>query len=295
MSAVQWSRDQARIVGELAAELAAVPGVIALAVGGSRARRRAREDSDVDLGVVYAEARPFAIERLREIAARRNDAPDPVVSDFYAWGPYVNGGAWLTVGGERVDLLYRSVERLEEAIADGEAGRHSVHHGQQPPYGFWSGTLLGELAICVPLDDPDGRLAALKRRVSVYPEALRRAVVADALWGVEFGLRAFVPKYVAAGDAYGAAGCFARFAHQLVLALFALNRAWLVNDKTALAELGELPLAPAEFAPRVRSALAAVGADRASLAATAARFEDLLRESAALAGALYAPRWAVPS
>ena len=92
---------------------------------------------------------------MRALAARRNDAPDPVVTGFYEWGPFVNGGAWLTIGGERVDLLYRSVERLEEAIADGLAGRHSVHHGQQPPFGFWSGTTLGELAVSAPLHDPE--------------------------------------------------------------------------------------------------------------------------------------------
>jgi hypothetical protein len=295
MTAPQWSRDQSRIVRELTEELAAIPGILAVALGGSRARGRAREASDVDLGVLYEDAAPFAVERVRELAKRRNDAPEPVVSGFYEWGPFVNGGAWLTIGGERIDLLYRSAERLAEAIADGEAGRHTVHHGQQPPFGFWSGTLLGELAIAAPLHDPDGRPAALKRRVSVYPDALRRAVVADSLWGVEFGLRAFAPKHVAAGDAYGAAGCFTRFAHQLVLALFALNRAWLVNDKTALAEIGEMANAPADFAPRVRAALAEVGSTPAALAASAARFEALFRETVALAGALYAPRWAFPS
>jgi hypothetical protein len=294
MTAIQWSRDQAKDVGAFAAELATLPGVLAIAVGGSRARGRAREDSDVDLGVLYAEASPFEMARMRETAARWNDAPDPVVSDFYAWGPYVNGGAWLTVRGERIDLLWRSVERLEAAIADGEAGRHGVDHGQQPPFGYWSGTLLGELALAVPLHDAAARLAALKRRVAVYPEALRRAAVADSLWGVEFGLRAFAPKSVAAGDAYGAAGCFARFAHQLVIALFALNRAWYVNDKTALAEIDALPLAPADFGARVRSALGAVGGTPAELEATARRFEALFREAAALAGELYTPRWRLP-
>jgi len=290
----QLSPSQTKLVEELAGELARVEGVLALALGGSRARGRAREGSDVDIGVLYSEGAPFALEAMRELAARWNDAPGPVVSGFYEWGPWVNGGAWLVARGERVDLLYRSVEHLERALADGEAGRHSVHHGQQPPFGYWSGTALGELAICVPLRDPGGRLAALKARLASYPEALRRAVVSDGLWSVEFGLRAFAPKFVAAGDVYGAAGCLARFAHQLVLVLFALNRRWLVSDKTALDEVAELGVAPERFASRVRAALASPGSTPAQLGAALAALESLWKETAMLAGDLYAPRYALP-
>ena len=169
---MQLSERQARVVGTLVAGLARLDGVLGVALGGSRARGRAREGSDVDLGVLYSEAAPFSIEALRALAERWSDVPGPVVTQLYEWGPWVNGGAWLCVEGERVDLLYRSAEHLERAIADGEAGRHAVHHGQQPPFGYWSGTALGELAICAPLHDPAGRLAALKARVARYPEAL---------------------------------------------------------------------------------------------------------------------------
>ncbi len=285
---------QQQLVRELVADLAALPGVVAVALGGSHARGRARPDSDVDLGLLYEEAAPFSLDALRACAERWNDAPGPVVSGFYEWGPWVNGGAWLTCRGQRVDLLYRSVEHLERALADGEAGRHAVHHGQQPPFGFWSGTALGELAVGVPLHDPSGRLAGLRARVARYPEALRRAVVDDGLWAVEFGLRAFAPKYAAAGDVYGTAGCLARFAHQLVLVLFALNRAWLVNDKTALDEVAGFASAPARFGERLCAVLARPGATPGELGASVAAFAALFRETCALAGALYAPRFVLP-
>jgi predicted nucleotidyltransferase len=290
----QLSERQEHVVRRLVEELATLPGVLAVALGGSRARGRARADSDVDLGILYAEAAPFDPAALRALADGWNDRPDPVVTDFHAWGPYVNGGAWLTVEGERVDLLYRSVEHLERVLADAEAGRHTVHHGQQPPFGFWSGTAAAELAIALPLHDPAGRLAALKKRAERFPEALRRAVASDGLWAVEFGLRAFAPKLAAAGDVYGSAGCLTRFAHQLVLVLFALNRAWLVNDKTALAEIADFALAPERFGERVTAVLARPGATPAELAASFRAFAELLRETAALAGPLYAPRFALP-
>ena len=34
-----------------------------------------------------------------------NDTAGPVVTNFYEWGPWVNGGAWLTIAGQRVDFL----------------------------------------------------------------------------------------------------------------------------------------------------------------------------------------------
>jgi hypothetical protein len=98
---------------------------------------------------------------------------------------------------------------------------------------------LGEIAICVPLFDPNERVAELKRRVSVYPEALRRAVVQRYLWGAEFSLESFASKFAARGDVPNTAGCLARVAHELALVLFALNGRYWLSDKTALAEIAE--------------------------------------------------------
>ena len=193
----QLSPEQSDLVSSLAEQLAAIRGIKAVVLGGSYARGRARPGSDIDLGLLYSEAGPFSIASLRELAERVNDSPWPVVTDFYGWGPWVNGGAWLTVGGQRIDFLYRNLEQLERVIAAAEAGRYEVHYLQQPPFGFFSATYLGEIAVCVPLFDPEARVAGLKRRVAVYPEALRRAVVRDYLFMAEFGLGAFAGKFAA--------------------------------------------------------------------------------------------------
>jgi 1,6-anhydro-N-acetylmuramate kinase len=76
-------------------------------------------------------------------------------------------------------------------ISDAEAGRYELHYLQQPPFGFSSGTYLGEVAACRPLIDAAERLVRLKARVAHYPEALRQAVVRDHLWMAEFTLGAF--------------------------------------------------------------------------------------------------------
>src|SRR5690349_18015046 len=97
-------------------------------LGGSYARGRARPGSDIDLYLFYSEAAPFSVQAVRELAEAINDTPGPVVADFYGWGPWVNGGAWLTVGGQRVDFVYRNLEHLGRVIAGAEAGRYEVDH-----------------------------------------------------------------------------------------------------------------------------------------------------------------------
>lgn len=207
----QLSAEQRTLIDSLVGELAAIDGVAAVVLGGSYARGRAPPGSDIDLGLFYSEQAPFAVAAIRAVAARVHDAADPLVTGFYEWGPWVNGGAWLTVRGQRVDFLYRSLEHVERVIADAAAGRYELHYGQQPPFGFFSATYLGELAACVPLFDRDGRLAALRRRVGRYPDALRAAVVQDALWHVEFSLAA-ARTFAARGDVYGTVGCCTRLA-----------------------------------------------------------------------------------
>jgi hypothetical protein len=283
----QLSPLQRELAASLAERLGGIPGVLAVVLGGSYARGRAQPGSDLDLGLIYSEASPFSIESIRALVEAVNDAPRPVVSDFYGWGPWVNGGAWLTIGGQRVDFLYRNLEHVGRVIADAEAGRYEVHHLQQPPFGFFSATYLGEVATCVPLFDPEERMVGLKRRVAEYPEALRRAVVRDYLFMAEFTLAAFAPKFAARSDSYGTAACLARGVNEMVMALFALNRRYFLNDKSALAEVAEFDRAPREFGPRVQEAFERLGASPAELGAAVDCVAELVRESVELADGLY--------
>jgi predicted nucleotidyltransferase len=291
----QLSPEQRELVSSLTKRLEAIPGIRAIVLGGSHARGRAQPGSDIDLGLFYSESAPFAIETLRELAEAVNDTPGPVVTNFYGWGPWVNGGAWLTIRGQRVDFLYRNLEHVERVIAEAEAGRYEVHYLQQPPFGFFSGTYLGEIAVCIPLFDPEARLDGLKRRVAVYPEALRRVVVRDYLFMAEFGLAAFAPKYAARSDTYGSAACLTSVVNQLVLALFALNRQYPINDKTALLEVAEFERAPREFGPRVQKTLAHLGTSPADLGAALEGIAQLVRETAQLADGLHQPHYPLPT
>jgi predicted nucleotidyltransferase len=289
------SPRQHELVSSLATRLAAIRGIEAVVLGGSHARGHARPESDIDLGLLYSETSPFEIDRVRELAADVNDAPGPVVTGFYEWGPWVNGGAWLTIGGQRVDFIYRSLQHLDRVITDAEAGRYELHYLQQPPFGFFSPTYLGEIAICQPLIDPAERLVRLKARVARYPEALRQAVVRDHLWMAEFTLGAFASKYAARGDVHGTVTCLTRATNHLILVLFALNRTYPINDKTALAEIAEFECAPPAFGDRVNAIFARPGSSAEELRAAIAGVDGLVRQAIELADGLYHRRYSLPT
>ncbi|MGC4120036.1 MAG: nucleotidyltransferase domain-containing protein [Myxococcales bacterium] len=290
----QLSAEQHQLVASLAEQLGALEGVCAVVLGGSHARGQARPGSDIDLGILYSEARPLSIQQVRALAQVRNDAPDPVVTDFYEWGPWVNGGAWLTIGGQRVDFIYRSIEHLERVIVDAEVGRYELDYSQQPPFGFFSATYLGEVAVAVPLFNPQGRLEPLKRRVARYPEALRQAVVKDYLWAAEFGLAAFARKFASRGDPFGTAACLTRAVNQLIHVLFALNRTYPLNDKTFLAEIDAFERAPRSFGARVQRVLASLGSSPSELTAAVEQVAALFSETVDLCEGAYRPRFSLP-
>jgi predicted nucleotidyltransferase len=290
----QLSREQQDLVSALAHQLESIEGIQAVVLGGSYARGRAEPTSDIDLGILYSARAPFAIENVRAVAEEFNDTPDPVVTSFYEWGPWVNGGAWLTIREQRIDFIYRSLEQIDRVIADAEAGRYELDYSQQPPFGFFSMTYLGEVAASVPLIDHQGRVESLKRRVAIYPEPLRRAVVQDYLWSAELGLAAFARKFAKRADSYGTIACLTRVVNELALVLFALNRKYPVNDKTMLTEISELEHAPRDYGPRVQTVLAHVGASSANLLVAVDTIEEFVRETVALASGLYEPRFALP-
>ena len=87
----------AQLAQRIADQLGRIDGVVAVALGGSRARGTARADSDIDLGVYYRPAQRPSVQALRRLAAEIDDRHQPdLVTDYGEWGPWINGGAWLT-------------------------------------------------------------------------------------------------------------------------------------------------------------------------------------------------------
>src|SRR5690349_19248811 len=137
-------------LSDLADRLIQVPGVVAVVLGGSRARGTHRPDSDVDLGLYYRGE--LGVADLWRLAEEATGTPTDVTPPG-GWGPWVNGGGWLTIDGWRVDWIYRDLDRVHQVVRDCQAGNFEV--GVQPghPLGFYSHSYAGEIAFCKVLAD----------------------------------------------------------------------------------------------------------------------------------------------
>ena len=272
--------------------LAAVPGVQAVALGGSYARGTQRLGSDLDVGIYYHENEPFSIEAIRAAAADFAPENPPDVTDFYGWGPWVNGGAWVHTPVTKVDFLYRNIEQVRRTIDEAHQGITRHDFNQQPAFGFYSVIYLAETNICLPLFDPHGVLANLKALVAAYPPVLKEKTVASTLWMAEFSLL-HADGYAEKGDVYATAGTLARVASYLTQALFALNETYYLTDKTALQEIAAFRLAPAGYADRLQDILAHIGRSPAELLASVGAMRALWSGVLTLTGGTYRPAFRV--
>ena len=141
----------------LAERIAEIPGVVAVTLGGSRAQELHHADSDWDFGVYYdGTIDPDDVRAL---------GYEGTVVAPGDWAYPMNGGAWLTVAGEKVDLLYRDRADVERWTAESERGRWDLFRVPGYLCGMASYVLVGEAAV--------GRLLAGTLAQPAFPERLR--------------------------------------------------------------------------------------------------------------------------
>lgn len=205
----------------LAERLIEIEGVVAVALGGSRAVGTERPDSDWDFGLYYrGTIDPDAIRGL--------GYPGTVVGPG-EWAYPMNGGAWLTVEGQRVDVLYRDVDDVQRHLEDAERGDWDLYRVPGYLCGMPSYVLVAELAL--------GRVLHGTLPQPSFPEPLRRR--ASVRWRYE---RDFA---IGIADAHArrsdVAGCLGK----LSLAILAEAHArlcergeWICNEKMLASRAG---------------------------------------------------------
>jgi predicted nucleotidyltransferase len=238
-----------------------IEGIVAIALGGSRARGNHTPKSDVDLGIYYQPENPPDLIALNHLASHLDDNHRAnLITPIGEWGKWINGGGWLKVEGVPVDFLYRDLAQVNQVIDDCHAGKITIDYQPGHPHGFVSSIYMGEVALGWSLHDPDGVLTALKAKTTHYPAALKQSTIDKFAWEISFSLLV-AQKAVARGDVVYAAGCCFRSVACMNQVLFALNEVYLLNEKGAVAVADGFGLSPPSYQQRVESVFALLTAD----------------------------------
>lgn len=277
--------DKQNLLDDIIIELKSIREIKAIVLGGSYAMAAATESSDLDIAIYYSEQSPFDLEKIKIIAAKFAGNEPPIVTGFYEWGPWVNGGAWIQTANGKVDFLYKNIEQISAAIENAKNGIWENHFEQQPPYGFSSIIFLGETYSCVPLHDPENIIEKLKADVKHYPQRLKSAVIQQSLWSADFTIWQ-ATSFASKSDVYNTVGCFTRAIKNIVTALFAINELYTIGDKRAIEILEQSKNKPINLAEKIDSILCA---DKNMLTDGVVRLKELFDETVELAPGRYQP------
>jgi predicted nucleotidyltransferase len=270
------------ICERVAARLSTIDGIEAVALGGSWSRGTARADSDIDLGLAYDGAHPFSLDALAEAARELDERHrEGLVTPTGVWGPGVNGGGWLLIDGNHVDFLYRDLNRVRELVERCVAGEPSADYQLGHPMGFQHQIYVGETHFCRPLFDRSGKLARLKEMVRSYPENMRTGLVRKHLFDSAFHLE-IAAKPAARGDIMYVSACIATAVGFMTMVLYALDRQFYLNEKSAFQHSAGFAIRPPRFHEHVEKILGALGADASALTASIEAMRTEHRELALL-------------
>ena len=205
----------------LAARLAAIPGVVAVTLGGSRATNTAVAGSDWDFGLYYR-------DRIDPADIVALGWPGKVFAPG-EWGRIVNGGAWLTVGGTKVDLIYRDLDEVLRWTAAAADGRFEIHREVGYVAGIATYVLAGELAL--------GRVLAGDLPRPAFPPKLRETAP-TAWFRLAAGALHFAEVYAGRQDRVA---CLANLCQAVLAAAqgrLAAAGEWVLNEKRLVDRAG---------------------------------------------------------
>jgi hypothetical protein len=208
-------------VEHLTTQLAAIPGVVAVTLGGSRATNTAVEGSDWDFGLYYW-------DRLDPADIVALGWPGRVFAPG-EWGRIVNGGAWLTIDGAKVDLIYRDLDEVLHWTSAAEDGQFEIHREVGYVAGIATYVLAGELAL--------GRVLAGDLPRPGFPRKLRET--APTAW---FRLAAGALHFAGVhAERQDRVACLANLCQAVLAAAqgrLAATGEWVLNEKRLVERAG---------------------------------------------------------
>jgi hypothetical protein len=206
-------------ISELADDLAAASGAVAVVLGGSRAQGTHELTSDWDLGVYYRGA-------LDASAIERRGILQPPGS----WGRIMNGGAWLRCGDVDVDVLLRDLDVVDPWCERAARGEFEVDALLGYVAGVPTYSLLAERASCVVLR---GELQVGQ----AFPSKLAESAPPRWRFNRDFSLE-HAHMRADRGDVVGAVGQVAKAVIEDAHARLCEQRTWVLNEKRIVEAAG---------------------------------------------------------
>ncbi len=210
--------DLPQPVAEIVDILAALPGAVAVALGGSRAVATNDAGSDWDIGLYYRGS--IDLTTLAQHGA---------VFPPGSWGRLMNGGAWLQYGGEKVDVLLWDLDVVEYWTQKAEKGEFE----RDALLGYLAGVptylLSAELSSCRPL----------RGDILAAPFPPKLAAAAPAVWRFcrSFSLD-YARMHARRGNLVGATGQAAAAVMEEAHAILCERGQWVCNEKRLIEAAG---------------------------------------------------------
>lgn len=268
-----------QIIQKVSEELQTVPGIVGIVLGGSRARGTNLPDADIDIGIYYDEAAGFDTREVRKAAARLDDeGRENLVTGLGEWGPWINGGGWLVVGGYHVDFIFRDINRVAKVIDECLHGKVTAHYHTGHPHAYLNVMYMGELAVCKILYEQECKISRLKAKTRPYPKPLKDAITGYFLFEASFSLM-FAADYADKDDvSYVMGHCF-RTISCLNQVLFAINEQYCINEKKAVRMIDGFETKPKDYKARIDEIVTLVSADKEKTKAAVKRLREIVLET----------------
>ncbi len=238
------------VLEQVVAEMRVLPGVVAIGLGGSRSIGTANAFSDYDI-ILFSEKQDGV----------DGGATQRVLERF--------GGGWqggeakpfadMTVQGKKVELLFRSIERIEAEIAMAKKGQFKRTLNPLHVIGFLSTIVVSYATYIVPLWDPQGRLKQLVASAFPYPEVLRDKLIDTFRTEAKVAL-IHAGKTNSVHDIAHLMGLYSRAHVAWIITLFSINRKYPIIDKGGRQLVPRMPVHPENFDFRTKAIFRAAAA-----------------------------------
>ena len=249
------------ILEKVLTSLNTIKGIDAIVLGGSRAKGNHSSTSDIDIGIYYRDSSELDVEGLNRAATELDDAHrSNLITGIGGWGPWINGGGWLTIDRIATDFLLRDLNKVSAVIEDCLNQKITIDYQPGHPHGFLNTIYAAEIYYCKVLFDPRLHIGKLKKRITPYPLAIKTGIVDKFLWEAGFSIE-IAYKGILKGDFVYTAGCLYRAISCLTQVIYALNETYLMNEKGSLMEIDTFRIAPIDYKKRAENIFSSLTAD----------------------------------